>query len=137
MDGLMKFLHLFALMLGAGAGFGNMMVAMQARRAGGAPPAALLGLRPLFGRLGLAGIVLIWLTGLWLWIADYDAAPLGWAFVAKLAVAALLLAVVLALNAIFARAARGTPPPAWTPRLGQSTSVLTVIAVALAVYVFG
>ena len=136
MIGLVKFLHFLGLMLGAGGGFGAMVIAGALRRTPGAAP-QLGALRPIFGRLSLAGIVLIWLTGLWLYFGLYAAAPIGTAFSAKLVAAAALLAVVLTLTVVQARARkRGTPPPAWVPRLGMAAPVLTLLAVALAVVAF-
>lgn len=132
----LKFLHILGLMLGAAAGFGSMAVARQIRRAGGASP-DLAALRPLLGRLGLAGIVLIWLSGLGLWVFRYDMADLGPVYQVKVAVAAVLFGVIVVLGRAGAKAAAaGTPPPRWVPALGMSTPVLTLAAVALAVWVF-
>lgn len=131
-----KFLHILGLMLGAAAGFGSMAVARQARR-GGTPSPDLLTLRPHFSKLALAGIVLIWISGLALWLMRYDLADLGPAYSIKLVVALVLLGVVLAIYQTNRRAARaGTPPPAWLPKLGMTTPVLTLIAMALGVWIF-
>lgn len=132
-----KFLHLFGLMLGAGAGLGQMVLARRIRLANGAPGPELAALRPIFARMALVGISLLWLTGLWLYLGFHAGAPLPPAFHAKLGVAALLLAAVIVINVTMARArAAGNPPPAWLPKLGMTTPVLLLIAVALAVYVF-
>lgn len=134
---LAKFLHFLGLMLGAGAGFGSMIVARQIRASAGAPTPQLAALRPLFARMAAIGIGLLWLTGLWLFLSKYRGVPLGGAFHAKLGVAALLLLVIVALNVVMARArAKGVPPPAWLPMLGMTTPILTLLAVALAVIVF-
>jgi hypothetical protein len=131
------FLHFLGLMLGAGAGFGSMVVSRQIRKQVGAPTPQLAALRPIFARMGLIGIALLWLSGLWLYVGKYGGAPLGAAFHAKLTVAALLLAVILALNIVGMRArSRGLPPPPWLPALGMTTPVLTLLAVALAAIVF-
>ena len=138
MLGLTKFLHLFALMLGAAAGFGSLIVARRIAALDGPPPPALAGLRPIFARTGLAGITLIWITGLVLYAAKYGDADLGPLYWLKLAVAASLLCVVVALNVIGTRAARaGTPPPSIMQPLSVSSTVLTLIALALAVAIFG
>lgn len=131
-----KFLHIFGLMLGAAAGFGAMAVARQTRRAGGPRP-ELEALRPWFGRLGLAGILLIWVSGLALWMFRYSFADLGGAYSLKLVVALVLLGVILALHQVAGRAAKaGTPPPAWLPKLGMTTPILTLVAMGLGVWVF-
>ncbi|MCG6113769.1 MAG: hypothetical protein MEQ84_01105 [Mesorhizobium sp.] len=134
---ILKFLHLVGLMLGAAAGFGSMAVIMQARKAGGPPPAPLMALRPFFGKLGLAGILLLWVTGLALWGLRYEFAHLGAAYVLKLVAATALLGMILFMSRATARMARdGTPPPAWMPKLGMMSSPLTFLAVFLAVWVF-
>ena len=131
-----KFLHIFGLMLGAAAGFGAMAIARQARRPAGLTP-ELAALRPWFGRLGLVGIVLIWISGLALWLFRYAFADLGPVYSLKLVVALVLLGVILALHSIVGRAAKaGTPPPAWLPKLGMTTPILTLIAMGLGVWVF-
>lgn len=133
---VLKFLHLLGLMLGAAAGFGAMAVARQARR-GGTPSPDLLALRPRFAKLALAGILLIWASGLGLWLFRYDLADLGPVYSLKMVVALVLLGVVLAINHLNGRAARnGAPPPAWLPKLGMTTPVLTLLAMALGVWVF-
>lgn len=129
-----KFMHIFGLMLGAAAGFSSMIVARQARRT---PSPELAALRPFFARLGFAGIVLLWISGLMLWLMRYDMADLGTAYAAKLVVALVLFGVILTMNSLFRRAQKtGTPPPAWLPKLGMTTPVLTLVAMGLGVWVF-
>jgi hypothetical protein len=133
---LAKFLHIFGLMLGAAAAFGNFAVARQVRLAGSPPPKDLLALRPLFARTALVAILLLWLTGLWLYFDAYQGLSLGLAFHFKLAAATLLLAAIVVVNVIVSRTAAGTPPPSWLPQLHVATRILLVLAVAFAVYVF-
>lgn len=130
-----KFLHMFGLMLGAAAGFGAMVVARQVRRGG--PTPELAAIRPAFSTMALTGITLLWLSGLGLWLFRYDLADLGAAYSLKLVTALVLFGVILAINRVNARAAQnGTPPPTWLPKLGMTTPVLTLIAMALGVWVF-
>lgn len=136
MYGIIKFLHFFSLMLGATAGFGNMAVALHIKRAGDKPVEALVELRPFFSKLGLGAVGLIWITGIALYLMRWSGAPLGIAFYLKLLAAALLFAGVIAINRILKSTPAGSPPPAILPKLGQATTALTLIAVALAVYVF-
>lgn len=133
---VLKFLHLVALMMGAGAGFGAMAVARQARRAGGAPSPQLMAMRPFFARLGLIGVTLIWITGLGLWLMRYDFVDLGGAYSLKLVASLILLGVVIALHRLNRRIAAGAPAPTWLPKLAMAPPLLTLIAVALAVWVF-
>lgn len=132
-----KFLHIFALMLGAGSGFGQLVVARRLRSGDGSPKPELTALRPIFSRMGLAGIILIWLTGLWLYFGYYAGSNLGLVFHIKLFLAAVLLAIGIVASTVIARAkAAGTPPPAWLPKLGMVSGPLLVVIVALAIYIF-
>jgi len=133
---IIKFLHIFGLMLGAAAAFGNFAVARQVKLTAGAPPKELLALRPFFARTALVAILLLWLTGLWLYFDAYSGTTLGLAFHFKLASATLLLAAIIAVNIAVNRMAAGGPAPSWLPQLHVATRILLVIAVALAVFVF-
>jgi hypothetical protein len=135
---VVKFFHFFALMLGAAGGIGNMAVAMQVKRADGPPPGGLVALRPYFSKIGLAGILLIWLTGLALYAMQWTDTELGIVFALKLVAAFLLLLAIIATSVLGARAASaGRPPPAIMATLGPASGVLSLLTVALAVYVFG
>jgi hypothetical protein len=135
---IVKFFHFFALMSGAAGGIGNMAVAMQVKRSDGPPPAPLVALRPYFSKVGLTGIILIWLTGLTLYAMHWESADLGAGFALKLLSGFLLLLAVIATTVMGARAAKaGTPPPAIMAKLGPASGLLSILTVALAVYVFG
>jgi hypothetical protein len=131
---LMKFLHFFGLMLGSAAAFGSFAVARQVRRDSGQPPSQLLVLGPFFARTALVAILLLWLTGSWLYFEAYSDIDLGLVFHFKLAAAALLLASIIVVNVAVRRAE--TPPPSWLPQLHVAARILLVLAVACAVYVF-
>lgn len=133
---LMKTLHLFGLMLGAAGGMAGAMVAVQAKRAGGPPPPALIALRQTFALVTLIGVLLLWATGLWMWLVDYGGAMLGTAFALKILAAFIILAVVIAAHVAMARTPPGSPPPGWLQRAGPLSGLLTYVTVALAVYVF-
>lgn len=133
---VLKFIHIFGLMLGAAAGFGSMMVARQIRAAG-QPVPQLAALRPRFSRMALWGISLIWISGLGLWMLRYDFANLGAAYSIKMLVALVLLGVVMAINQVNRTIAKtGVPAPMWLPKLGMTTPVLTLVAMGLGVWIF-
>lgn len=133
---VLKFFHILGLMLGTAAGFGSMFVARQTRRAA-QPSPDILALRPILPKLGLAGIVLLWLTGLGLWFFRYDLTDLGPAYSTKILVSLILLAVIVTTNLVNRHAAKtGAPLPAWLPKLGMSMPVLTLTAMGLGVWVF-
>lgn len=135
---VVKFLHYFGLMLGAGAGLGNMAAAIAHKRTGGGPPSdTIKAIKPLFGLFALSGISLLWLTGL-IMTFNVDSTLLGALFYVKLLVAATMLGISIFLMTIAKKAAKaGTPPPAYFEPLGRTSGVLAIVAVALAVMVFG
>ena len=133
---LMKILHLFGLMLGAGGGLGNMLLSIQAKRTEGPPPPAIPALRKRFAQVSLGGVVLLWLTGLWLWLVPYDAVTPGLAFSLKLVAAAIILGFGIVAQVAMARAQPGTPPPGFIRRFGPLVGLLAYVAVALAVIAF-
>ncbi|MDZ5698864.1 hypothetical protein [Chelativorans sp. M5D2P16] len=136
MFALMKILHFFGLMLGAGGGMGSMMVAIQAKRADGPPAPVLMTLRKHFAMAALIGVLLLWATGLWMWLTGYAGAMLGPAFALKLLTATAILAILIVVRLAMARTKPGTPPPAFIQRVGPLAGLLSYIAVVLAVIAF-
>jgi uncharacterized membrane protein len=135
----LKALHLLGLVVALGFGLAN-IVAMQ--RTPIAPEAArptMAALMKLNSRIAFAGIVLLWLTGLWLYFSKYSGATLGGAFHAKLTVVVVLTVLATYAQWLILCAERsGAPPPANIMRLiGRSVPALAVAAVVLAVIVFG
>lgn len=135
----LKIIHLLGLAAGLGFGLAN-VVAMQ--RMASTPEAArpaLAALIKLNGRIAFGGIVLLWLTGLWLYLTKYAGAPLGAAFHAKLTVVVVLTALAAYAQWLLLRAERtGTPPPANIMRLiSRTVPALAIAAVVLAVIAFG
>lgn len=132
-----KFLHFLGLMLGAGAGFGHMTVAIAHKKTGGGPPNDMVkAMKPFLGMLGLIGIVLLWLTGVIL-TTGHELAELGTPFYAKLAAAAVMLLISLWLTYVAMKAKNaGVPPPSYMDSLGKLNSPLSLIALGLAVYIF-
>lgn len=128
----LKFIHLFGLMLGAAAGFGSMALARQARRDGAS--AQLDSLRRTFTTYALTGIVLLWASGLGLWLVRYDLVGFGWPYDLKLGLALLLL-IASALLFRHARQAKG-PPAGLMRRVSLSTPFLLLGAVGLGAWIF-
>ena len=89
-------LHLVGLMMGAGGGFGSMIVARAALKAPADQAMTLRRLGPTLGRFSTIGLALMWLTGLTLVWVSYggfsNLPPLFWVkliFVLSLTIAAL------------------------------------------------
>jgi len=135
---IVKFFHFFGLMLGAAAGLGGVAVAIAHNRVGGGPPSDIIkSIKPLFGIFGLSGISLLWITGL-VMMQNVDPVLLGALFYIKLLVAGTMLAISLFLMFIARKSAKaGVPPPAYFDTVGRISGLLAIVAVALAVMVFG
>ena len=133
---LMKLLHFLALVLGAGAGIGNLYLGLAQKRSGETPPIWIGSLRLAFARTGLLGITLIWLTGLYLMFNHYGGWIPGASFLLKILAAGFLLVGVVAINLLLNQAAKTGTPSSLVPKLGMATTALTVLAVIFAVYAF-
>jgi hypothetical protein len=132
------FIHLLGLMMGAGGGFGSMIVM---RRALALPPEQAGPLRsvgPALARFSLIGLILMWLTGLALVFSKYDgltALPsLFWVkivFVLSLTIAAVTIELTYAQikSGNMASAAR-------LPVLGPIAGMSSLLAVLFAVFAF-
>lgn len=133
-----KFFHILGLMVGAAGGMGHMTAAIAMKRLGGGPPNETIKImKPIFGMFGLIGILLLWLTGI-IMTQGIDAALLGTAFYIKLLAAGTMLAINLWLTFVAMQAKKaGTPPPAYMDSLGKVNSPLALIALAIAIYLFG
>lgn len=137
MEEVAKFFHFLGLMLGGGAGFGSMAVEISLRKVGGEPPMLLRALKPMLGRIGLIGIALLWITGL-IMLAEHGTAGLGFLFYIKLACALGILVIATWLTvkgAGYAR--RGEAPPAGFDNPAKLNGPLALVAMAIAVYLFG
>ena len=129
--------HLIGLMLGAGGGFGS-MVAM--RYAGSIPAEqqpVIRGLTPLLARVALVGLVLLWITGVWM-IADMGGAEgLPWTFWAKMTFVTTLTLAAIGTEVTYAQVKRGNAKAAARlPILGPIAGISSLLAVGFAVFTF-
>lgn len=132
----LKVLHFIGLMMGGGAGFGSMFVMGAMRRADDAGKAALMPLRPKLANLGLAGVVLLWLTGLGMAVTGGPIGALGLWFWLKMLAAGAILAIAVYGLIVRRRMAAGQPVPAYAAKLPMLASPLSILAVILAVMAF-
>lgn len=135
---LLKILHFLALATGLGFGLAG-LVAM--RVSAGAPPEALATVMKLRARLGqLSGlsILVLWITGIWMWLSVYGSA-MSTVLALKILCVVALTAVSGYLNYAGFRAARGgpRPDPARMALLARTASGLAALIVVLAVLAFG
>lgn len=134
----LKSLHLLCLLLGGASSIGNAVLMKRVAASGAAPPAYVADAMATLGKIGLAAIIVLWLTGLPLaWMTGAFAA--GWPFWAKLVAATLILALVPGMMWLRIRASAGGP--AVSPRtlrgMAAAVRLLTVAAIILAVIAFG
>ena len=137
MSDIVLALHFLGLMMGAGGGFGSMIVM---RAAANAPPehvSVLRSLGPALVRFAAAGLVLLWLSGLTLVALRYGAfANLPVLFWVKIVFVLTLTAATVTMEMTYGRIKRGNVAAAARlavlgPIAGMS-SVLAVLFAALA-----
>ena len=135
----LKVIHFLALLLGGAGTIAPAAAARVMRRLGTSkpPPELAMTLR-LIGIGSLIAIVLLWITGLGMFLSRFGGVDLGVAFIVKLIVATLIFIISVWLNLMAARAARtGTPPsPDLVRQLGLSARILLIVAVIAAVVTF-
>jgi len=136
----LKALHFLALLLGGAGSITPAIAARVLKRTGheGPPPRALALTLRLVGIGSLFAIILLWVTGLAMYVMSYQGADLGTWFLVKLAAATLILVISVAVNFMAAKAARvGTPPDARRMRrLGAYSRGLLILAIIAAVLTF-
>ncbi|MBS0386308.1 MAG: hypothetical protein JSS00_13285 [Proteobacteria bacterium] len=132
------FLHLLGLMMGAGGGFGSMIVMRVALRRPPEQANALRSVGPALGRFSSVGLIVMLITGFALVFLKYDGfgnlSPLFWvkmAFVASLTLAAITLELT------YGAVKRGNMEAVRRlPALGPWAGLSSLLAVAFAVFAF-
>lgn len=131
----LKLLHILAFCVAVGGGVASMILGIRAAKADDAARMVLRGGMKAIGTGSFFAILLLWVTGLWLWAGAYgfDAA-LGGLFHTKLLVVVAITALV---GFSFAAPRMGKVVAPKTARiLGASTLTLAIIAIVLALLVF-
>ena len=135
----LKIIHFLGLAAGIGAGLANMVAAMKL----GAVPAEARpmvgGYRITLGQISTIGLILLWITGIWMVAAYMDPAIKG-NLVFQLKIVAVIGLTIMAVlsNLTVAKARKaGTPPdPQRMKMLGMISMVFSLSALILAVAVF-
>lgn len=138
MSDVLLALHIIGLMMGAGGGFGSMIVG---RTAAARPPqeaAALRSLGPALARFSTAGLALMLASGLGLVFVKYGGfAGLPGLFWVKMVFVATLTMAAIALEFAFARMKSGDAgAAAQVPVLGPVAGVSSLLAVIFAIFAF-
>lgn len=134
---ILKIIHFLSLAVGIGLGVASMVLGARAAAAQGPAIGALRGTQGILGRISFAAIILLWITGIWLWLG-YQSGATSTLFWLKIALVVVLTGLSLNLNLKGLRAARGGPPmnPAHAKRVGQTASLVSVLIVCVAVVNF-
>lgn len=137
---VLKFIHIFALVFGAGSGITNGILASRIIRNPnpGPPPDMVVNLMKTMGKIGPIAMILLWLSGLGLVFVEYGTLAVGALFYLKLSGATLALVTVLyiARTAMKAEAAGVPPDLKKIKRLSHVVWLGVIIAVASAVVMF-
>ncbi|MCW9041925.1 MAG: hypothetical protein OQK05_01160 [Pseudopelagicola sp.] len=133
-----KLLHILMAVTGVGFGLAALLTGMAAA---GTPPAQNLLLGPLrirFARISFASLLLLWLSGLWLYGGRYLGAEVPALFWVKIGAVILLTLASGTAQVMLLRAARGgpAPTPATMMRLSKAGATFALAALCLAVLTF-
>lgn len=128
----LKIVHFLALAVGLGGGVANAVMAAM----GGKAREVVGPMQARIGQLGFGAVVLLWLTGLWLFASGQTLGTVGLMFWLK-----ILAVLVLTAAAVANQLARRRLPPeqyaARAPVLGQIMGISATLAVIFAVLAFG
>ena len=137
---VLKFIHIFALVFGAGSGITNGILASRILRADppGPPPDMVVGLMKTMGKIGPIAMILLWLSGLGMVYLQFGTMAVSPLFYLKLAGATLALVTVLyvARMAMQAEAAGVPPDLKKIKKLSHLVWAGVITAVACAVILF-
>ncbi len=134
---LLKLLHMFALMLGGAASFGNLYIMMAKGPHDLPAPGFVNQLRLLFRVSALAAILLIWASGILLMFIKYGWWVGSFVFDVKIVFAIIVLLIVLFLNLLALRTPKGPGgPPSYVPILHIIGAISLVLAMVFAVFAF-
>lgn len=135
---ILLFIHLLGLMMGAGGGFGSMIVMRAALARPPEQAGVLRSVGPALGRFSLIGLVLMWLTGLSLVFLKYGGfSALPTIFWVKIAFVLSLTAAAFTLELTYAAVKRGdAKAAARLPLLGPCAGISSLLAALFAVLAF-
>lgn len=137
---LLKAIHFLSFTVAIGAGISNLLLGARLTVF---PPQAmppLVGFRLFLGKLSTIGLILLWLTGIWMVTATHGFGVFeNSAILLKLAFVVVLTILSIVANMTVAKAKKlGTPPDASRmKRLGFGSQAMAILALILAIVAFG
>lgn len=132
----LKVIHFFCLFGGGAAMMGNGILMRKVMASGGPPDPMVADTMKRLGMIGLASIVLLWITGIIMMLTG-NATP-EWPFYVKLIAAAVVLVAVVTISMTAAKAERTGQPPDFSKmkKLSLYSSTGAALAVVCAVLAF-
>jgi hypothetical protein len=139
LDHVLVVVHFMGLAMGMSSGFANMVMAGLIVKAAPQEKAVLGRFPPAMGRIGLIGLVLLWVSGIAIVLTRYGTfAILPRPFLIKLTAVVLLTIAVIYIHLLQGRATSGDQAAlARIQTLGRATGPLALVAVIFAVITFG
>lgn len=129
--------HLVGLMMGAGGGFGSMIVMGAANKAPADQAMTLRRLGPTLARFAHVGLILLWITGVSLFLMTGGSAAMPPFFWVKLAFVGTLTLSAFATEITYAQIKAGNvKAAARLPILGAVSGLSAVLAVIFASLAF-
>ena len=133
---VLKFFHYVSLFLAGGLGVANALLFKNHQRAEMPPAPPVQKTMMTLARLGLAAIVVLWVTGIPLTYKIYGSFDLGWPFHLKMFGATILLTTVAFLNLHLTKQAKAGNPPSprvmrLVPPIARTSLVLVLIGIAV------
>jgi len=138
MEVILKVIHYFSILFAGGVTVGAVIIQSAYIRAGEAPPPHVGKAFGLLGYIGLASIVLLWVSGIGLAHLIYGGLGINGAFHVKLLGAALVLAISAFANLHVYQAMKAKRPPnlVLMKRLVQGGRIGLVLAICGAAVAF-
>jgi hypothetical protein len=131
-------IHLIGLMMGAGGGLGSTVAARYSVTLPAEQQTVIRGLGPVLARVSLAGLALLWATGLALVFNKYGGVNgLPVEFWVKMTFVATLTMAAIGIEVTYAQVRKGNAKvAARMPLLGPIAGISSILAVVFAVLTF-
>jgi hypothetical protein len=138
MNDVLLIIHFIGLMLGAAGGIASAVVMRMAAKAGPEQAGALRSLGPRLAKLSVAGLVLLWLSGITLVWSKWDGiGSLPGIFWVKLVFVLTLTAATAGIELTYAQIKSGNfAAAARLPMIGPAAGLSAFLAVIFAVFAF-
>jgi uncharacterized membrane protein len=137
---LLKIIHFLSFSVAIGAGVANLTLGARLANFPSEAMPSLGGFRLLLGKLSTIGLVLLWITGIFMIAATNGTSVFeSSTFLLKMAAVIVLTIFSILANLTVSQAKKaGTPPDAnRMKQLGVGSQAMAVFAIILAVFAFG